>query len=493
MSNKAVVVSCDGVKLKLTCSPALLEKAFSACVVNPFLGAFNKKRGTSWTPQQLKQVQVDGAEISDLSLSGAAVLGGADEPCVTLTLPGTTPKSAEAAAHTVSGAVSALLALEYEPEETWRDAFRALRLATREAPATVGANLSEKIVALVVQHAGLASDGHKWNSVTGEACAVLNNLLVAASAAAGPLVLAKVLGVAPRLAKVLAEPERTPLPRLKLLSPIAFHLSLQPALREHEKEFGDAIRTALEWVSSALEGVVGAEPIDEAIGSDLASDLVRTLFNMLRASAPDALSPDGQADAARVMGLVAGILRATGSSAQLKAAKLAALQLVVALPEELAFPPLSGEWHTLIDLLQPLLAAKEAAGAGPEHANAPVLPLLVLHKIAEADESAREALKRHIFGEVLEMEADDPYKPLGADPDFNPNHAMPPDAPLRLLLVKQLTDLGPMINPLVGKLLWSVCAEDSKEFTRLCGLGSAAAVLQEKGALAQMQQELDAK
>ena len=52
-NNVAVLVACDGVKLKLTCTPELLAKPFEECVVGPFLGAFNKKRSTSYTPQSL--------------------------------------------------------------------------------------------------------------------------------------------------------------------------------------------------------------------------------------------------------------------------------------------------------------------------------------------------------------------------------------------------------------------------------------------------------
>ena len=74
-ASKPVFVACDGVKLKLTCTAALLEKPFVECIVQPFLGAFNKKRGTSFAPTDLAKVEVDSAVIDDLSLTGAAVLG----------------------------------------------------------------------------------------------------------------------------------------------------------------------------------------------------------------------------------------------------------------------------------------------------------------------------------------------------------------------------------------------------------------------------------
>ena len=40
-------------KLKLTCNADLLGKPFAEAIVDPFLGAFNKKRGTAFSSSQL--------------------------------------------------------------------------------------------------------------------------------------------------------------------------------------------------------------------------------------------------------------------------------------------------------------------------------------------------------------------------------------------------------------------------------------------------------
>ena len=82
--NIGVVVTCDSVKLKLTCTPALLERPLSDCIITPFLGAYNKKKGTTLTASQLTRVEVDGTIVSDLDRVTSAVLGNADAPQVTL-------------------------------------------------------------------------------------------------------------------------------------------------------------------------------------------------------------------------------------------------------------------------------------------------------------------------------------------------------------------------------------------------------------------------
>ena len=85
---KAVVVSMEGLKLKLTCTPALLEKPFSECVIKPFLGVFNNKRGTSWTPDDLlkkgAEMKIHDGHLSmavlNLTISGSRAAGDVTTP-----------------------------------------------------------------------------------------------------------------------------------------------------------------------------------------------------------------------------------------------------------------------------------------------------------------------------------------------------------------------------------------------------------------------------
>ena len=57
-------------------------------------------------------------------------------------------------------------------------------------------------------------------------------------------------------------------------------------------------------------------------------------------------------------------------------------------------------------------------------------------------------------------------------------------------LLRLLTSTAHTAKHVAGNMLFAVCAEDAAEFTQLCGLGSAAGLLQERGLLAQFQQQV---
>ena len=59
---------------------------------------------------------------------------------------------------------------------------------------------------------------------------------------------------------------------------------------------------------------------------------------------------------------------------------------------------------------------------------------------------------------------------------------------LRLHLIKCMTSIDYTLKRVVADMLYAAVGEDPRELVRLCGIGSSAGVLQEKGMLAQMQQ-----
>ena len=64
---------------------------------------------------------------------------------------------------------------------------------------------------------------------------------------------------------------------------------------------------------------------------------------------------------------------------------------------------------------------------------------------------------------------------------FDPNkEEIPDDASLRIRLIYCLTSIDHTLKTTAGEFLLAVCDGDSQEFVRLCGLGSAAGLVQQK-------------
>ena len=68
----AVIVSCGATTLRLTLSQKLLAKTFSAAVLEPFLGAYNKRASTSLRPADLLSVRIDGDPIATSAFESSA-------------------------------------------------------------------------------------------------------------------------------------------------------------------------------------------------------------------------------------------------------------------------------------------------------------------------------------------------------------------------------------------------------------------------------------
>ena len=150
--------------------------------------------------------------------------------------------------------------------------------------------------------------------------------------------------------------------------------------------------------------------------------------------------------------------------------------------------PCQGIFH----LLPPLLIAAEATPS-EEASNACVLPLLTLQRLIEVDKETRDAFKQKVFGEVIEMQpGPDPYQPLGCL-GWDPNVPLGPSGHIRLHLIKMLTSSAAMAKHVCGNLLFAVCEENPKMFVHLCGLGSAAGLLTERGLFGEFQQQVEAQ
>jgi hypothetical protein len=297
-----VFVACDGIRLKLTCTPELLSKPFAECLVTPFLGAFNKKRNTSFEAAALAKVEVNGSVISDLSLSGTAVLDASvktdEAPSVVLHL----PKGGAGTAEACVAAVAAVLALDPKiaTSEEASDALRLLRDALKATPTAAEPALTPRVVGAVADFALLtaAAAERPWSAASAEATAALNNLLAASREKAGALLCAPEVGAIARIVAIFEASTETPLPRLKLLSPILFHLSLLPAISAHAEPLGAAARHAL---VSVCDSLCVAGLIDETTGASLAEDLIRSSFNLIRVSPPTSVAVDDLVSAVRTL------------------------------------------------------------------------------------------------------------------------------------------------------------------------------------------------
>ena len=538
MTSTTVFVSCDGIKLKLTCTPELLKKPFEECLVAPFLGAFNKKRGTSFTPAQLPKVEIEGQLVKDIGLSGAHVLVSsapmAASPNVVLFLPSNAAGTSSACA----AAVEQLLLLDPTGSDDGvpaRAALKALRTAVKEAPMAAEPAVNPKIISLLAAYCCLLDDERAWSAASGEAAVALSNLLVVSKEKAGTLLCAAELGALPRLISNFDcnEPsKRLPLPRLRILAPIVFHLSLHQGIKTHSDAFFSAVRSALLYTAEclALPNLVDASGPTAA---PLAADLTRTTFNLLRAYPPNPKTDSGQLAINELLDAVASLFsvhemnsNTTSSSAaaaeappeSLAEAQRAALQIPVALPDDdqnyqrlckcwevrkhtaskqhaaflLTTPFLSLPCQGIFHLLPPLLIAAEATPS-EDASNACVLPLLTLQRLVEVDKETRDAFKLKVFGEVIEMQpGPDPYQPLGCL-GWDPNVPLGPSGHIRLHLIKMLTSSAAMAKHVCGNLLFAVCEENPKMFVHLCGLGSAAGLLTERGLFGEFQQQVEAQ
>lgn len=507
---KAVVVSMEGLKLKLTCTPALLEKPFSECVIKPFLGVFNKKRGTSWTPDDLlkkgAEMKIHDGHLSmavlNLTISGSRAVGDCDNPLVTLKAP---PEPADDDIDTSSpagAAADALLALHPQAStDVKRDALKKLRLAAKDEAASIKSLLVPKLIANVAEHACLTTSVagvRKWDVAAAEAAVLLHKGFLAADHAKAGLLLAdEKLGVAGRLAQIFAEASKQPLPRLRFLSPLVFGLSLQPgvATGPHAPVLGDAVRGALLHLSEESSDEV-PKAHDEDVAGACVAELARSLFNLLRARAPNPATDEGKATVADMLHCVKTVLKCGSAAEGFAEARYNILQLPLALPEALAFKPLADQeiWEAIFRVLRARLQKyndEDTEDAG----NGTVVPAMVLQKIAENDEAARTAMKAFVFGDAVnigrKLPGHDPYQPAGID-KWDPNAKLPAGAPLKMLMMKMLTATSFNAKHLAGNLLFALCDDDAEEFAHLCGLGSAAGLLAERGLFAGLQQQADA-
>ena len=223
----------------------------------------------------------------------------------------------------------------------------------------------------------------------GEAAVALSNLLVVSKEKAGTLLCAAELGALPRLISNFDcnEPsKRLPLPRLRILAPIVFHLA-PPRHQDTQRRLllGGALRALLYTAEClALPNLVDASGPTAA---PLGADLTRTTFNLLRAYPPNPKTESGQLAINELLDAVASLFsvhemnsNTTSSAAAAEAppeslaeAQRAALQIPVALPDDdQNYKRLCKCWVGIFHLLPPLLIAAEATPS-EEASNACVL------------------------------------------------------------------------------------------------------------------------
>ena len=278
--------------------------------------------------------------------------------------------------------------------------------------------------------------------------------------------------------------------RLRYLGQIAFCASLSPAVAPHVGSLSEATRSAFADVCKDLSSPATSAVdsfFDVAIAAGLATDLARTLFNLIRLEPPDSSSLASRALMDSILTSLCDLLRCSSTEAAVTEAKADSLQLAVVIPKELACPALSSEWKPIAGLL---LDRLKAAEEDTSESNGPIMPALVLQYLAESEPALREAIKCFVIPkEYLDapIDPDDPYRPAGQARGWDPNDKLPLDAPLRIRMIKALTSINYNLKRVVGDCLLALFAGDAQEFTRICGLGSAAGVLQERDLLGSFQ------
>ena len=387
---------------------------------------------------------------------------------------------------------SLLARVETAESDRWRSdtlalALRCLRVLSREGAHDDDLRADGATVT-VCRLAGLAEDGAEWDEARAEACVLLSNLLTLGGERATRLLRDR-LGAEARLHRVLGSPEEQPVPRLRLHAALAFRLTLAPPSGQGLDDFAADACRALRWVASRLE-LRAADASTLALGADL----VRATFNLMRALAARPVAAaglDGSVLEAVVTILGAGRgAVAPGGGEEAAAALLelqrTSLQLPMVMAEERAAFGAGGlgrVWRGLVALLPPSLAKVEAGE--PDSKDEPALPCVALTKVCEQDAASRRQVLDALFP---------PEEEAGFDAaTFRADRPLPAGASLRMHLVKSLTSTHYVLKRVVGDMIWAACDGDAREVVRLCGLGSAAGVLQEKGMLAQMQAEEQAK
>lgn len=499
-----VIVQLDDVKLKLTCTETLLQKTLADAVIQPFLGAFNKKRSANISVGQLSAVLVDGHEIADTSASAADVFGDAAAPTVELRCaavpPTPPPPPLSGVAAECEDAIAQLLELPADAAvEVWQPPLHVLRTHSRdsaEAPGVAERLLAPKVVLLAARRACVVADELPAAAAAAalEAATLLNNMMRIDRDKAGRALAAAGSSAVPDLIALLAAAPTVALLRLRYIGQISFQLSLLPAVSSgsHAAAFAAAVRSALAWVSATLR-FPPAEQAEEEVGhaGGLAADLCKATFNMLRARPNDGATDAKKVELESLLASMLDLLGAPSANEDVVEAKLACLQMAVTMPKELAYPRLSAAWKPLVALLPALLEVNNGADEG----NAPILPLLTLQCIAEADADAAAAMRAHLFPpEFLTAEVDpaDPYRPAALAPGWDPNNELPKDAPVHMRLLQKLTCTNYNLKRVAGDFLFALGAGDdaakASEFVRLVGLGSAAGLLQERDMLSAFQQ-----
>ena len=245
MKSIPVVVTLDDVKLKLTCTEALLQKALVDAVITPFLGAYNKKRNASVAAAQLSTVLVDGREVCDVSIKAADVFGGTEAPAVELGFgtagplpspPAALPAS-DGDARECKDAVARLLELPaHAPVEAWAPLLNVLRIHSRDscdAPGVADCLLMPRLVLYAAQRACVANEAllpAGGTVAASEAATLLNNLLKMDRARAGGALARAESPTVPDIIALLSEAPKITLSRLRQFGQIGFQLSLLPAV-----------------------------------------------------------------------------------------------------------------------------------------------------------------------------------------------------------------------------------------------------------------------
>jgi hypothetical protein len=385
MKSIPVVVTLDDVKLKLTCTEALLQKALVDAVITPFLGAYNKKRNASVAAAQLSSVHVDGREVCDVSVKAADVFGGTEAPTVELSFgtaapapsPPTALPASDGAARECKDAVARLLELPaHAPVEAWAPPLHVLCIHSHdscEAPGVADCLLVPRVVLYAAQRACVADEAllpAGGTVAASEAATLLNNLLKMDRARAGGALAGADSRAVPDIIALLSEAPKIALSRLRQFGQICFQLSLLPAVASgpYAEALTGAVRSALAWASVTVRYPSPTEHAPEDVGhvAAFAADACRTAFNLLRSIPNDGSSKAKRLEIESWLSSMIDVLGAAPGPGHhhhhhhhqqqqiqdaIKEAQLACLQIGVVLPVEMVYTRLQPAWPALLALL----------------------------------------------------------------------------------------------------------------------------------------------
>lgn len=127
-------------------------------------------------------------------------------------------------------------------------------------------------------------------------------------------------------------------------------------------------------------------------------------------------------------------------------------------------------------------AARRPAARRGEREGAMTPACMALGEVVGREEAARRYVKRYVFGALAEVPGGAPKPKVTMQPQGQATERRDPQPSwLKGRMLATLTSFSMHLKTAVEELLWKLCCEDSSDFIRLAGFGSAVGLLANKG------------